>query len=238
VKVELRRAVTIKGRVVGPDGKPVENALVFIPRELAPPSQQLGLYRVIGLPPDAQITAVQVREGVFELSNCDPDKTYRVFLLSGKVQGELALWDPIRISPESVVNRQIAAKNPLGAVANLSAKEANGKPVEVKLAECTSAEVLFVDAKGKAVPQKVWLELVVKSSPMEARCSPSAFVDGEKRPSHRMRKAASPSRPDPRATYRIKVLQGARLQENEVVFEKEFTVEAGKPTKLQFARRR
>jgi hypothetical protein len=237
VKVELRRAVTIKGRVVGPDGKPVEDALVFIPRELAPPSQQMGLARVFGLPPDAQITAVQVRDGVFELSNCDPDKTYRVFVLSGRVEGELALWDPTRIAPESVVNRLIAAKTPLGAVAKLSAREANGKPVEVKLAACATGEVRFLDAAGKTVPQKVWLELVVNASPAEAALLAVPYsLTGEK----------APVTPDaegrislpgliPGATYRIKVRQGEKFQENEVVFEKEFTVEAGKPTKLQFA---
>src|SRR5207237_1226227 len=37
VKVELRRAVTIKGRLVGPDGKPVKDAVVFVPGELLPP---------------------------------------------------------------------------------------------------------------------------------------------------------------------------------------------------------
>src|SRR5207248_1518376 len=37
VKVELRRAVTIKAQLVGPDGKPVKDAVVFLPSELMPP---------------------------------------------------------------------------------------------------------------------------------------------------------------------------------------------------------
>jgi RNA polymerase sigma factor (sigma-70 family) len=88
VTVTLKRAVTVKGRVVSPDGKPVAEALVL---------SRLGVDALSsywrGLP-------VIARDGRFELHGCDPEKSYPVcFLdathkagatveLSGKQAGE------------------------------------------------------------------------------------------------------------------------------------------------------
>ncbi len=242
VKVELRRAVTLKGRVVGPDGKPVPDAVVFLPSELLPEGPERSLNLVFGIPPGTRVTAVATRDGAFELPNCDPEKTYRVFILSGRAGGEMRIVPYIdaaglpRVDAASVVNRLIGRKDPLGAVAELSAKGAGGKPVEIKLTACQSAEVRFVDAAGKAVRQKVWLELLVKpGSSAEAALLGSPYPFGA---------AKSPLEPDadgritipgliPGATYRLKVLTGQDGLENEPVLEKDFTVEAGKKIKLE-----
>jgi RNA polymerase sigma factor (sigma-70 family) len=68
----LRRAVTVKGRVLGPDGKPVAEALML---------SRLGVDSVSsywrGFP-------VIVRDGRFELHGCDPEKTYPVSFLDTK----------------------------------------------------------------------------------------------------------------------------------------------------------
>jgi RNA polymerase sigma factor (sigma-70 family) len=259
VKIELRRAVTIKGKVVGPDGKPVKDAVVFVPSELRP-YQTSGPLVVLpsDLPPGAQVTAVAAVDGAFELPNCDPEKTYRVFVLSGRVGG--GAGQPAVVGPRgrpatgsrvvdaiAVVNQLIAAKDSLGAVADLSAKAAGGKPVEVKLAACESAEVRCVDGKGKAAPQKVWLELVVKPGPSLAKSRELGKPAGEASllaVPYSLRGEKSPVAADgegrvtipgliPGATYRVKVLAGPPMQENEVVVEKDFTVEAGKKTKLE-----
>jgi hypothetical protein len=66
---------------------------------------------------------VLVRDGTFELRGCDPNETYPVYFL-----------DP---------------KNKRGAAARLSAKEAAGKEVHVRLEPCGSAVVRFVDKEGK-----------------------------------------------------------------------------------------
>jgi RNA polymerase sigma factor (sigma-70 family) len=62
-----------------------------------------------------------VKEGRFDLPGCDPDGTVRAFFLD--------------------------ARNRLGAVAELSGKQA-GQPVTVRLRPCGSARVRFVDGKG------------------------------------------------------------------------------------------
>jgi RNA polymerase sigma factor (sigma-70 family) len=66
---------------------------------------------------------VPVRDGTFELRGCDPEVTYPVHFLD--------------------------ARNKLGATAHLSAQEAAGKEVTVRLEPCGSAVVRFVDKEGK-----------------------------------------------------------------------------------------
>jgi RNA polymerase sigma factor (sigma-70 family) len=72
VAVSLKRAVTVKGRVVGPDGRPVAEALMV---------SRLGVDPVTsywrGFP-------VVVRDGRFELHGCDPEKSYPVSFLDAK----------------------------------------------------------------------------------------------------------------------------------------------------------
>ena len=46
---------------------------------------------IFGLPIGTRVTAVRVRDGVFELPNCDPDKTYRVCIMSGVAAGGLVM---------------------------------------------------------------------------------------------------------------------------------------------------
>jgi hypothetical protein len=67
--------------------------------------------------------SVPVRDGTFELRGCDPGETYPVYFLD--------------------------AQNKLGATAHLSAKEAAGKEVTVRLEPCGSAVVRFLDKEGK-----------------------------------------------------------------------------------------
>src|SRR5262249_37579418 len=49
VKVTLKRAVTLKGRVIGPDGKPVRGAVLFGPGDLVPPANSLH----VGVPQES-----------------------------------------------------------------------------------------------------------------------------------------------------------------------------------------
>jgi hypothetical protein len=67
--------------------------------------------------------SVPVRDGTFELHGCDPGVTYPVYFLD--------------------------ARNKRGATAQLSAKEAAGKEVTVRLEPCGSAVVRYVDKEGK-----------------------------------------------------------------------------------------
>jgi RNA polymerase sigma factor (sigma-70 family) len=71
VKVTLRRGVTVRGNLVGPDGKPVARAVMLC--RLNP---QYTAYRPPG--------EVEVRDGRFELRGCDPEQTYPVYFLDGR----------------------------------------------------------------------------------------------------------------------------------------------------------
>src|SRR5262249_38547766 len=73
VKLSLRRGVTLRGKLVGPDGKPVPRAVLFAPGELlAPPTDVRGLdVRPAG---GQRARALLIRDGRFELHGCDPDR--------------------------------------------------------------------------------------------------------------------------------------------------------------------
>jgi RNA polymerase sigma factor (sigma-70 family) len=256
ITVELRRAVTVKVRVVGPDGKPVKHGVVFFPGELAPggPEGMMPLVGLIGVPFGTHFTALPVRDGAFELPRCDPDKTYRVFVLDGRpyAGGEETFVLPRRLGAEetldglSLINRLLGGKDRLGAVAEVSAKKAVGKPVEVKLAPCGTAEVRCVGPDGKPVAGKLWLELIVKPGPSLAKSRGVAKLAAEAAllaVPDSLRGEKSPLAPDdkglitipaliPGATYRLKVLTGPPPELNEIAYEKDFTAESGKVVKL------
>jgi RNA polymerase sigma factor (sigma-70 family) len=263
--VTVRRGVTLRGKLVGPDGKPVPRAVLFGPGDLIPP--QTNVF-VPGQPSGGNISRIiALRDGTFELPGCDPDKVYRVFFLNvprdfplqsgGATYRPLAAGQAIRyIALDSGMGWAggllADGKDRLGAAADLSAKEAGGKPMTVKLSACGSAEVRLLDDKGKPVQNPVWLEMVV--NPQERRAKNtvnpevvamhSPFGGGAEFAPGRLAAGGGrnnrPFGPDaqgrvkfpaliPGATYRIRVLEIPNLQ---VKAEKEFTAESGKTVKL------
>jgi hypothetical protein len=71
--IPLRRGLTVGGRVVGPEGAPVDRAVL-----LTPAYARLGLYQ--------DVWARPVRDGRFKLRGCDPTKPRRVYLLDAEHQ--------------------------------------------------------------------------------------------------------------------------------------------------------
>jgi RNA polymerase sigma factor (sigma-70 family) len=244
VVIELRRAVTVKGRVVGPDGKPVPHAVLFVPGELAPPSPPEIF--VPGLPAGTRFSALAVHGGAFELRNCEPDKTYRIYFLdSNAPPGPPRIGDAL--DHRFLVNRLFDRRaGRLGAVVDFTAKP-GAEPVVAKLVACGSAELHFVDARGRPRPQKFWLELLVRPGPSVAKAraegkpaaeaallaSPHAvFSEGPPLVASAEGRVGVPAL-IPGATYRIKLLAGPVFEENELVLEKDFAVESGKTAKLE-----
>jgi RNA polymerase sigma factor (sigma-70 family) len=83
------------------------------------------------------LLGVPVSDGTFELRGCDPEMTYPVYFLD--------------------------ARNKLGATAQLSAKEAAGKEVTIRLEPCGSAVVRYVDKEGKPLKgHRPHLDLVLR----------------------------------------------------------------------------
>jgi RNA polymerase sigma factor (sigma-70 family) len=220
--IELRRGVTLKGRLVGPDGKPVKDAILLV-----------GGYRP---PRQTFLFPIQVRDGHFELPGCGPDKTYHlVFLehpwLNPDPSGEFDEPDTYgQLWLRALLGPQIK----LGAAVDVSAKKAAAEPVEVRLEPCGAAKLRFVDGDGKPLAKhrpllhlvatdgppvnqaikdgKLAAEAVMLIHPLDAQ--PQADADGVLKVEGLV----------PGATYRIQRLQG------EVI--KEFKVETGKTPEL------
>ncbi len=110
--IEVRRGVTVRGKVVGPDGKPIARGLMVCRSQL-----KFG-------PNLNPVYPLDIKDGRFELPGCDPARALPVFF-----------FDP---------------KNRLGAVAELSGKEA-GKPLTITLQPCGRATARLVDRDGKPV---------------------------------------------------------------------------------------
>jgi RNA polymerase sigma factor (sigma-70 family) len=241
--VSLRRGVTLKGQVVGPDGKAVTGAILFGPGELFSPQspQILTVFNLSGI----NIPLVSVfKDGKFEVPGCDPDKTYRVSFL-GFRKGNMTLpRGPLQgyMIGQFLTQMTGDGKNCLGATVDLSAKKAAGKPLTIKLAPCGSATVSLVDPKGKpARVNHAWLELVVtprqgqaKNAVLEevvpvsgvnAGYGGGILVNGPVVKNPRKFPGLIPG-----ATYRLKVL-GRRFDQAPV--EKEFTVKSGQVLKMK-----
>jgi RNA polymerase sigma factor (sigma-70 family) len=71
VAVTLRRGVTVRGRLVGPDGKPVARALMIHRLTVTPFTFQWSFPAEVG-------------DGRFEVRGCDPEQTYPVYFLDPK----------------------------------------------------------------------------------------------------------------------------------------------------------
>jgi RNA polymerase sigma factor (sigma-70 family) len=256
VTVAVRRGVTLSGQAVGPDGKPVR-ALLFAPGELVNPDTNLQFFNVIvpSQPSGGNIpTLMMLASGRFELHGCDPDRTYRVFLMNvpndlrfaegGMLRGRLATTNmrlPLgMVSMQLLRNLMVEGKDRLGAVVDISARKAGGKPLTVQLGPCSQAEVRFVNKQGKPMQPQTWLELVVAPAQGEGEATLAPEVAVLAAPTHYFAQNERPMGPDrqgrlklpaliPGATYRVRVFKRIFGQ---VLADRTFTAEAGKTSKL------
>jgi RNA polymerase sigma factor (sigma-70 family) len=201
VTITLRRGVTVPGRLLDPEGKPVGNALMIC--------------RLLhtAVPSDSHI---EVHDGVFELHGCDPDKEYPVAFLD--------------------------SEHGWGATTTVSAKQAGGEPVTIRLAPCGKAIARFLDPQGNPMKARViwkfvFLKFVVTpaSGPLEAAIEfEDNLVSRKERVARKSAKTDTEGRftyPGliPGATYQLSVLD-PKVGE---VLKREFRVEAGKTIDLR-----
>ncbi len=236
VSVALRRGVTIRGRVVGPDGKPVRMAGMVCSGELVPSRNDV---RFAGVPSEISHQLVMLQDGAFELPNCDPDRTYRVSFFDmegggGAMSIEAAAM-PRRVG--RFAGMFDASRSKFGAAVELSAKKAGGKPVTVTLRPSGKALVRLVDGKGKPVRPYASLELVARPGPSLKKAVGRKVLAAESAglPGHVVQPDAEGRLTFtgliPGATYRLKAYTG-EFGLFEIAAERDFTAESGKELKL------
>jgi hypothetical protein len=223
VNITLRRGVTIKGRLVGPDGKPPVRAVLFVsghrPRN------------------DKILHPTEVRDGSFEVRGLDPDRKYRLLFLDHP--------HPVRLlmSAEAIpsygqlwLRPLLGPENKNGASVEVSPKAVRGD-LTVRLGPCGKARVRFVDPAGKPLAGYApWLQLVVTPGPPAYKALEDKTLAAEVITlTGRYGGQGDDMRTDadgwatfegliPGATYRVKK---TRVEpRNEVL--KDFTVESGK----------
>jgi RNA polymerase sigma factor (sigma-70 family) len=237
--VKVRRGVTLRGKVVGPDGKKVANAILLAPGELIRHDNSVRF-----LPPPGMNPAlwVGVKDGRFELPGCDPAKTYRLVILnakSGNIGGDWLL--PVRAGNAMRFGGPMSLQSPLfrdgkdrlGAVAEVTPPKDPKKAVTIKLARCGSAEVRFVDGKGKPVPVQSVLEIEI--APKQGLGK--AALDAETASVAIFWPRGTPPTPDDRGRLTIPALvPGATYHLKNMLVQtdagKRFKAEAGKTVQL------
>jgi RNA polymerase sigma factor (sigma-70 family) len=245
--IPLQRGVTLRGKVFGPDGKAVKKAVLFASGELLTPDPQQ--VRTIIQPGSGNtLRGLPLDDGTFVLPGCDPEKSYRVLIVDdpgwpeGK-DGKPAIRDlklpalPSPVSFDTTVRfssllRDIPGRS--GAVAEISAKQAGGKAIGIKLQPCGKAEVSF--AQGNIAKVNPWLELIV--TPKEGKLQPEWTVLGAPRANIAGQMLLTPDKEGrvriagliPGATYRIRSFDERNF--GVATYELEFTAESGKTLKL------
>jgi hypothetical protein len=112
VAVALRRGVTVKGRLLGPDGKPAASAKIFY-RDYIPRGYTTEPMRTL-----------EARAGEFELPGLDPDRPQAVFFLDAKDQLGAVVELPAKAGKELLTVRLQRC-----GTAVLRAVDGDGKPI-------------------------------------------------------------------------------------------------------------
>jgi RNA polymerase sigma factor (sigma-70 family) len=119
VDLALRPGAAVHGRILGPDGQPIRDALIFSRTILrSMPNGGWKFWMVFG-----SVAHTQVRDGQFVLHGLDPDAEVPAYVL-----------DPER---------------KLGATVRLSGRSAANGPVAVRLEPCGTARCRFVGPDGR-----------------------------------------------------------------------------------------
>lgn len=117
VSVQLRRGVTVSGRVVDPDGRPVAEAVLFC-RSYVPLTYQSSECEFSG-------DTIPVRDGQFELRGLDPEQSIPVFFFDVKN----ALGATVELSGKSAANGPVTVQLQKCGAARLRLVDKPGKLV-------------------------------------------------------------------------------------------------------------
>jgi hypothetical protein len=169
IHLTLRRGVTVKGQLVGPDGQPVRDAWIFSrivldPRQGASRSWNGAIQR-------------KVRNGRFELHGLDPDVETPVYFIDPKHK----LGAIVNLSGKSIALMTIANRTgrvAVGATIAFSDESEARGPITVRLEPCGAAKARVVDPEGKPLagrlPRDIIISMVVTPGPPRGRAAEQA----------------------------------------------------------------
>jgi hypothetical protein len=116
----LRRGVTIAGRVIAPDGKPVAEAYIFGRSYTPYREHNFPLVGFNGKPP-----LIAVKDGRFEIPGCDPDNPDAFYFLDLKDR----LGTTVVLSGKSAAIGPVTVRLERTATARFLLKDQTGRPV-------------------------------------------------------------------------------------------------------------
>jgi RNA polymerase sigma factor (sigma-70 family) len=112
VAITLRRGVTVRGTLAGPDGKPVREAVMFSTRLVGPRFSTLG-------------KGWRISDGTFEVSGCDPGKPVKVLFLAPGAR----LGAAVELPGKGAVGGRVTVRlQPCGS-ATVRLLDSKGKPL-------------------------------------------------------------------------------------------------------------
>jgi hypothetical protein len=115
VAAKLHRGVTIRGKLLGPDDKPVADALMSCWSQHHRGGLEWGVLSSASVP---------LRDGAFELRGCDPEVTYPVYFLDAKNK----LGATVQLSAKEVAGKEVTVRlEPCGS-AVVRCLDKDGKP--------------------------------------------------------------------------------------------------------------
>ncbi len=139
LELKLRRAITIKGRVLAPDGKPVAQAFAF-GRGHTWYREQTYLFNVWTAGPPY----IAVKDGQVEITGCDPDRPGTFYFLDVKDR----LGATVELPGQSAAAGPVTVRLSPTATAYTLLKGADGKPVADGKVENGSIDPLLVVTPG------------------------------------------------------------------------------------------
>jgi hypothetical protein len=148
IEVRLRRAVTLQGRVVGPDGKPVPHGVLFC-RSYVPAGYSLN-----------PVASLAVKDGRFRLPGWDPARAEPVHFLSP----ELDLAGIARPDPKADAGKDLTVRLEKCGAAKARFVDEKGKPLadlQVAVEVPISSGASFFDrdslVKAEVTADAAWL---------------------------------------------------------------------------------
>jgi RNA polymerase sigma factor (sigma-70 family) len=155
---KLRRGVSIRGRVLGPDGKPVAEGTLMCWSQLRP-----GVC-------DWWNATLLFSDGRFELHGCDQGATYPVYFLDARNR----LGASVRVSAKAAGGKPLTVRLAPCGRAVVRFVDNKGKP----LARASAPPLVFVARPGEKTIRADTAAVESQVADAEGRCTFSALIPG------------------------------------------------------------